>query len=264
MNYSVVPAPVRSTLLYSWLSYRALFDWASPRVYVASLIVLPISVGVLFGTINNEVHASPLRPVLGSALLAANNAVMYGIALVVMNERWQGTMELWVAAPQGLLRSILKKSLVHMANGVVTATLTLAIVALLFRVGLTGSDIGPLLLCVLSVTASAAGIGLATASFGIWGRNALPAPNAMRSVILLTSGAAIGTVNALPWLDSVGLVLPVRHALSAGLSALQGHPLPLGPLVTEVGIGLAWGLAGYLMLGLSLARAKSKGSLNML
>lgn len=264
MSYSVVPGPVRRTVLYSWLSYRALFNWASPRIYVASLIVLPISLGALFGTINTEVHASPVRPVLGSALLAANNAVVYGVALVVMNERWQGTMELWLAAPQGLLRSILGKSLVHMANGVVTASLTLTVVAPLFRVKLAGSDIGPLLLCVLSVTASAAGIGLATASFGIWGRNALAAPNAMRSVILLTSGAAISTVTALPWLDSVGLMLPVRHALAAGLSVLQGRPLPVGLLVIEVGIGLAWGLAGYLMLRFALARARSKGGLNLL
>jgi hypothetical protein len=40
-----------------------------------------------------------MRPVLGSALLTTNNAVLYGVALIVMNERWQGTMELRLAAP---------------------------------------------------------------------------------------------------------------------------------------------------------------------
>jgi ABC-2 type transport system permease protein len=256
-------APVRRTLLYSWLSYRALFDWASPRIYIATLVVLPASVGSLFAIISSEAHADPTRPVLGSALLATNNAVLYGVSLVVMNERWQGTMELWLAAPQGLLRSVLAKSLVHMGNGVVTAALTLTCVALVFQVGLAASDIGPLLLCVLAVTVSATGIGLVTASFGIWARNALAAPNAMRSVILLTSGAVVDTAVVAGWLDRLGVVLPVRNAVEAGHRVLLGQELDGWLLVREVLVGCAWGLVGYLALRYVLVLARRQGRLSL-
>jgi hypothetical protein len=56
-----------------------------------------------------------------------------------------------------------------MDNGVIIALLVITCVPLIFWVGLAGSDIGPLLLCALSVTVSATGIGLVTVSFGIWG-----------------------------------------------------------------------------------------------
>lgn len=256
-------AAVQRTLLYSWLSYRALFDFASPRIYIATLVVLPASVGTLFAIISIEVNTDPTRPVLGSALLAANNAVMYGVATVVMNERWQGTMELWLAAPQGLLRSVLAKSLVHMVNGLITAALTLTIVALGFQVGLALSDIWPLLLCALSVTASATGIGLVTASLGIVARNALAAPNALRSVILLTSGAVVDTAVVAGWLDQLGLVLPVRHAVEAGQQVLHGQALDGWLLVREVLIGCAWGIVGYLLLRYALMRARQRGKLSL-
>jgi ABC-2 type transport system permease protein len=256
-------ASMQRTVLYSWLSYRALFDFASPRIYLATLVVLPASIGILFAILSVEANADPIRPVLGSALLATSNAVMYGVALVLMNERWQGTMELWLAAPLGLLRSVLAKSLVHMVNGLITAALTLTAVALVFQVGLGLSDIGPLLLCALSVTVSATGIGLVTASLGILARNALAAPNAMRSVILLSSGAVVDTAVVFGWLDGLGLALPVRHAVEAGHRVLHGQELDGWLLGREALVGCAWGIVGYLLLRYALVLARRHGRLNL-
>ena len=251
-------ALIQCFCLYSWLSYRALFDWLNPAGYLSSLVVVPVSIGLLFTAVSRAAGSDQVLPVSGATLLAAANAVIYGMTLAIANERRYGTLSLWLGSPQNLFGALLAKILLPALNGLISAGVTAVVLAQELHVPITPHMALQLAWCTLAVICSASGLAILVAALAMPSRDAVAAPNITRSLILLGSGAVIST-NLLPlnlhWLHPV---LPVGHATAAAVEIIHGYPTPWSLLVTEFAIGALWAGVGYAVLSISLSVAKRR------
>lgn len=255
----MIPA-IQRFLLNSWLSYRALFDWLNPAGYLSSLVVVPVAFGLLFAKGTRAGETGGWLPVLGSTLLAAANAVVYGTTLAVANERRYGTLPLWMSSPQNLVGALLAKSVLPALNGLVSAFLTIVILAQVLHARLDAYAMLRLSVCVVAVIFSAVGLAMLVAGIALYSRDVLAAPNIVRSIILLGSGAVVST-DLLPWkLHWLYPILPVGHATNAALDIVTDRFTPWALLGDEFGIGLVWGVLGYAVLRMALTASRRRAT----
>lgn len=104
---------------------------------------------------------------------------------------------------------------------------------------------------------TAAVMGLAAATLSIGKRADVLAPNLVAYLILLGSGAVLPP-SRVPWLDTMGVVLPARHALSAVRHASAGQPW-VADVIGEILVGLLWAAIGLVGVQLQGRRARRLG-----
>jgi ABC-2 type transport system permease protein len=255
---------IRRLLLSAWLSYRALFTWLNPWGYLSSRVIAPVTLALLFGSVGSFTGSGTLRPVLGGALLALANAAVFGATLAVANERGFGTMALWLASPQGLLASLFGKVAVHLADGVLGATVTLTVAALVFHVPIRTDIVAPLLAVGATVACSSAGLGLTAAAAAIRWRDVFTAPNLVQLALMCLSGALLDPGRLPAIAASAGRLLPLSHAMPVALAIARGDPTPLTLLAIELLVGMAWLALGVVLLGVMIRGARARGSFDLL
>lgn len=245
------------------LSYRALFTWLNPYGYLSSRIAFPVFVAVLFALVADGAGRDTIRPIVGGTLLAVALAVCFGMALAVGNERQFGTLSAWLAAPEGLMASLLGKASIHLIDGLIGASLTLTVSAIAFDVSVSPTQALELSVVVATVVLSTLGAATLVAAAVVRWRDTFTPPNLVVQLLMLFSGALVA-VEELPF-DAAWLspVLPLTHAVDAGLSVMDGDGLVVGPLLWEVAVGAAWGALGYAALRVTLHRARVHGSLEV-
>lgn len=104
---------------------------------------------------------------------------------------------------------------------------------------------------------SAAVLGLAAATLSIGKRADVLAPNLVSYLILLGSGAFLPP-GRVPWLDTIGAVVPARHALQAVRLASSGKPW-VAEAALEVAVIALWSAAGLIAVRVQTARARRLG-----
>jgi ABC-2 type transport system permease protein len=251
-------------ILSAWLSYKALFTWLNPWGYIGTRLVAPVALALLFGSLGQSSGTGVERPVVGGALLAIALASIYGVTLALANERNFGTLELRVIAPEGLLSSFFGKALPHVIDGLIGATLTLAVAATVFSVAIPASSVGSLIAIAVVIGASAAGMGLAAGAVALVTRDTWTAPNLADLSITLASGVFVAPELLPAGIDIASTILPVRRSVEAALLAVQGSSVSWTQLLGEIGVGVAWGLAGAALVKWMLLTARRKATLGMI
>jgi ABC-2 type transport system permease protein len=245
---------------YAWLSYRALFTWLNPWGYISSRVMVPVMIALLFGSIGRYLGTGATRPAVGAAMLAIGMATVYGINLAVANERTFRTLDGWLMAPQGLLTSLVGKSVIHVIDAMFGAALTFGTSLLAFSLSLPGSAVAPLLGCAACAALSTSGLGVAVAAISMRFRDVFTAPSIAESLLLVGSGA-VAAPSALPaHIGVIGTVLPLTHAVHAAQAVMAGSDLPIAQLGWELFVGVVWGVAGYGLLRWMAVRARATGA----
>lgn len=265
---SVTQIPVTRALhrfgTYAWLSYRGLFTWLNPLGYLSSRILMPVMIALLFGSIGRYLGTGASRPAVGSAMLAVGLATVYGINLSVANERTFGTLGSWLMAPQGLVASLAGKALLHLADAMLGAAITLGAAMVAFSLRIPGSAVPGLLACTACAALSSGGLGVAVAAVSVRFRDVFTAPAVAESLLLVGSGAVVAQ-SALPaHLGVIGTVLPLTHAVRAAHAVLAGAGLPAAQLGWELLVGAAWGGVGYVLLRWMIMRARRDAAYDLI
>jgi ABC-2 type transport system permease protein len=230
------------------ISFRALFSFLRPSIYVPSMLVAPIFQILLFVYIGRSAALeSDEFYVIGNAIQYAAVPCLFAMIFTVAGERYQKTLGYLLVTPAPRLPLFLGRALPVAVNGFVVATFSLVVGTAIVGVDLPASAYGPLLLTALISVVGCTGFGLLGAGFGLVLREQGVLANIMFGVLLIFTGANV-PVDELPgWMQTVSEGLPFTHGIEAGRRVADGAGLGevAGLLAAEAAIGLAYAALGY-------------------
>ena len=255
-----MPAPervisfLRVFLIGGAISYRALFNWIKPSIYIPTMLGSPLFQIVFFTYLGRFSGAkeSDAFFIVGNAVQVCAMSSVYGMTMAVANERWFGTLGPLLASPANRLAVFLGRGLPVLANALVVSLFgfLVGVVLLGFR---PGWDVVPALAAVVLATAlSCTAFGMLLGSIGLYGKDFFFVANLAYYVLLLFCGVNV-PLDVLPgWMQAIGRCLPLTHGIEAAREVAGGAGLSSvsGLIWTELGIGAAYAAAGFVLFRL--------------
>jgi ABC-2 type transport system permease protein len=229
-------------------SYRALFYWLTPWVYVPSLLVAPIFQILLFVYIGRSAGLeSDKFYVIGNALQYAAIPCVFAMGFAIGGERYQRTLGSILVSPARRLPLFLGRAVPVMLNGAFVAAFSLAVGSLLLGIDLPASALAPLALVVLISAVSCTGLGLINGALALRVRESAVLANIIFGLLLIFTGANVPVADLPGWMQAISDVTPLTHGIEAARLLADGASLgSVDHLISqELLVGLGYGLVGY-------------------
>jgi len=229
-------------------SFRALFNWLSPWIYIPSLVIGPLFQILLFAYIGRTTGVrDDTFFVVGNAVQISCMSAIYAGTMTIANERQFQTLSPLLASPANRFAVFMGRSLPVLANGLVVSAWGFCVGWALLRFDPSPASI-PSLAAVVAVSVSAAtAFGLALGSIGMRARDVFLISNLAYYLFWVFCGVNV-PLDALPgWAERIGRMLPLTHGIEAAREVVAGATLAeVGGLVgTEALVGLAYAALAY-------------------
>ena len=233
------------------ISYRALFGWLSPWVFIPSLLVAPVFQILLFVYIGRSAALeSDEFYVIGNGLQYASIPCVFAMTNIIAGERFQQTLGSILITPAPRLPLFVGRALPVVINGFFVAVFGLVVGGLLVGIDVPASAFAPLLLVTAVSALSCTGLGLLSAGIGLIVRETAVLSNVLFGILLVCTGANV-PLDALPgWLSTLAQGLPFTHGIEAARLLADGAPFGdvTGLVGTEALVGAIYATAGYLLI----------------
>jgi ABC-2 type transport system permease protein len=232
------------------ISYRALFNWIRPTIYIPTMLGSPLF-QILFFTYLGRFRGleSDAFFVVGNAVQSCAMSSVYASTMTIANERWTGTLSPLLASPANRAALFLGRAMPLIANGLLVSAFGFGVGRLLLRFDPAASVLPSLAAVVVATVVSCTAFGLLLGSIGLRARDVLFGANLAYFLMLLFCGVNV-PLDALPgWMEAIGRLLPLTHGIEAARKVAAGASLgDVGGLVgTELMIGAAYAAAAYLL-----------------
>ncbi|QNN53881.1 ABC transporter permease [Nocardioides mesophilus] len=263
---SDVVTSARIFLVGGLISFRALFNWLSPWIYVPSLLMAPIFQILLFAYIGRSAGIeSDAFFVIGNAVQYSAIPCLFAMANTVAGERWTQTLGIVLSTPARRVPLFLGRSLPVVVNGFVVSMFSLVVGSLLLGVSIPASAWLPLALVVGVAAMSCTGLGLANAALGLRVRETAVLSNVLFGVLLIFCGVNVALDSLPGWMAAVGSWLPLTHAIEAARSLAAGGSLASvsGLVQQEIGLGVLYGGLGLVALRLFEIEGRRRATLEI-
>jgi ABC-2 type transport system permease protein len=231
-----------------YISYRALFGWLTPAVYIPALIVTPIFQILLFayigraaGTRTDEFY------VIGNAIQYAAVPCIFVMSQTIADERYFQTLGPILISPAGRVPLFLGRALPVILNAVFVAAFALFAGGLILSVTFPAASwlrLAPVLAVAMF---SCTGLGLITGAIGLRIRETAVLSNVLVGLLLIFCGADVALSTLPGWMAEIGRGLPLTHAIEAARVVTNGGALGRvqGLLGREALIGVVYTVAGF-------------------
>lgn len=232
-------------------TYRALFRFLTPAIFIPSLLVAPVFQVLLFAYIGRAAGvASDEFFLVGNALQYASIPCIFAMTQVVSEERFWQTLGPILVSPAPRLPLFVGRALPVIVNGFGVSAFTFVMGALLLDVDIPASAVPGIAVVTLVAAFSCTGLGLFIAAIGLIVRETAVLSNVVFGILLIFTGANIPADRTPPWMDAIGACLPFTHAIKAARELADGVPFAdvTGLVLTELGIGTIYLVAGYASL----------------
>jgi ABC-2 type transport system permease protein len=233
-------------------SYRALFNWISPWVFVPHMVGYPVFEILFFAYLGRfaEVQSDEWF-LIGNAFMGIAVTGFFGMSAAIAGERRSQTLLTLLASPANRLALFLGRALPSILTGVVVAALAFTICALILDVSFTAAELRGLVVAALACSFACTAFGLCIGSLALRGRNVTLFADCVAGSMLLLSGANVPLEDLPGWIQALSEILPLTHGIEAGRGLAEGETFSdvSGLLAAEVGIGTC-----YFVLGLALLR----------
>ena len=232
-------------------TYRALFRFLTPAIFIPSLLVAPVFQVLLFAYIGRSAGvASDEFFLVGNALQYASIPCIFAMTQVVSEERFWQTLGPILVSPAPRLPLFVGRALPVIVNGFGVSAFTFVMGALLLDVDIPASAVPGIAVVTLVAAFSCTGLGLFIAAIGLIVRETAVLSNVVFGILLIFTGANIPADRTPPWMDAIGACLPFTHAIKAARELADGVPFAdvTGLVLTELGIGTIYLVAGYASL----------------
>lgn len=233
------------------LSYRALFTFLSPGVFVPTLILTPILQILFFAYVGRAAGVqSDTFFVIGNAIQAAAVPCLHAMTFTIADERREQTLSYILISPAARVPLFLGRSFPVILNGAFVAALAFAVGSLLLGVRVRPSTQLLILWITCVATFSCTGLGLITAGLALRARETSVLPNLFVALMLVFCGANV-PLDSLPgWMATIGRFLPLTHAIQAARSVVETESMAsaLGLVQRELLIGAAYTVAGMTLI----------------
>ena len=234
------------------MSFRALFNWMNPWIYIPTSLVSPLCQILLFayvgraaGVGNDEFY------VIGNALNYAAIPCMFAMTFTIGGERFSQTLGLVLISPARRIPLFLGRSLPVIVNGWVTAMFGIAIGSWVLDAHIP-DDAWLLIALVVAIGSLAStGLGLVMGAINLVWRDGATLGNVVFLVLLIFTGTNVALDDLPDWMAAIGRCLPLSHAIEA--TRLLGDGASWSSVQGLVGTELAIGLV-YVVIGLGSLR----------
>lgn len=241
---------LRVFLVGGLTSYRALFGWLNPWVYVPVMLLYPLFQIVFFAYVGRGAGLGSDRFFLvGNALAVIAVACMFGMGQVIGNERWFQTLPALLSSPASRLALFLGRSLPTMANAIVVAAFALTFGALVLGVDIRADAAGGLALAILVCSFSCTAFGLWFGALGLRGRNIAVFANLIDGIMLVVCGINVPLAQLPGWVQTISRGLPLTHGIGAARRVVAGASI--GSVSHALAIEALVGVV-YLAVGIAL------------
>jgi ABC-2 type transport system permease protein len=225
------------------LSYRALFNWIRPGIYIATMLGSPLFQILFFAYLGRFAGLEDdTYFVVGNAVQVSAMSGIYAMTLTIANERQYQTLLPILATPANRLALFLGRALPVIANGLFVSVFGFAVGALFLDFSLDANQIPSLAVIVLVTVFSCTALGMVLGSFGLRARDVFFFSNLVYFLMLLVCGVNIPPESLPGWLQAVGEVVPLTHGIEAAREVVAGGTLAdvAGLVGTELAIGIAY------------------------
>ena len=230
------------------ISYRALFNWIRPGLYVTTMLGSPLF-QILFFTYLGRYTGSESDDffIVGNACQVAAMAGIYGMTMGIANERQYQTLSPLLATPANRPALFLGRALPFIANGLFVSAFGFGVAWLLLDFSPEASAVPPLAFVVVVTTVSCTALGMLIGSIGLRARDVFFAANLVYFLMLLVCGVNIAIDDLPGWLAAIGNVVPLTHGIEAARDVVAGSSLSdVSSLVaTEALIGTVYAAVAY-------------------
>jgi ABC-2 type transport system permease protein len=245
-------------------SYRALFNWLQPAIFIPTFLIAPLFQIALFVYIGQSAHLeSNSFYVIGNGLEYGALPCLFAMGVTITEERESHTLPLLLATPAARLPLFLGRSLPVIANGFMVSAFALTASALMFGVSIPRSAVPGIALAVLVTSTSCTGLGLATAAVALRVRETAVLSNVIFGILLLFCGVNIPLGRLPSWMAATAGYLPLTHGIAAARKMAAGQPLGAvgGLLGIELLVGAIYLAAGMLLLVIFEAESHRRATL---
>jgi ABC-2 type transport system permease protein len=231
-------------------SFRALFGWLSPWIYIPSLLVAPVFQILLFAFIGRQTHTnSDEFYVVGNGFQYCAIPCIFAMGHAIEGERWQQTLGYVLVTPAKRVPLFLGRSLPVIVNGAFSVAFALVVGGLILGISVPAGSILPIALTILVTAASCTGLGLTIAAIGFLVRETATLNNIVFGLLLVFCGVNVDIHDpSYPgWMATIAHGLPLTHGIEAGRKLADGAPLSSvwGLIGAEALIGGIFALLGY-------------------
>jgi ABC-2 type transport system permease protein len=244
------------------ISFRALFGWLSPWVYIPSLLVAPVFQILLFAYIGRQTNTnSDEFYVIGNGLQYCAIPCIFAMGHTIEGERFQQTLSYVLVTPAKRIPLFIGRSLPVIANAAFATAFSLVVGGLILGISVPVSSVLPIALVILVTAASCTGLGLTIAGIGFLVRETATLNNIVFGLLLVFCGVNVQLDDLPGWMSTIAQGLPLTHGIEAARGLADGASFSsVADLVgAEALIGATYAFVGYSLIrgleGLSRRRA---------
>lgn len=234
-------------------SYRALFNWISPWVYIPHTLGYPVFEILFFAYLGRFANVqSDKFFLIGNAFMAIAVTGFFGMGNAVGGERRSQTLATLLASPANRFALFLGRAVPSILTGFITAVFAFTICSFVLDAHFGAHELAALAVAGLVSSFACTSFGLCLGSLGLRGRSVSLFADMMAGSMLLVSGANV-PLDRLPGaVRAVSSVIPLTHGIAAGRKLAAGASFADAShlLVTEALVGLAYFCLGIVMLRL--------------
>jgi ABC-2 type transport system permease protein len=249
------------------LSYVALFHWMRPIQYMASKVLMPLAQMFFFvylGTYATSVDNKSFY-IVGNALQITAVSGIFGMTMSIGGDRDNGTLGYIFGTPANRLIVFMGRAFMNIMDGALGVVIAFVWGVVLMGLDISHTNLSALALTILITTISTCGLGLLMGCLALITVNVMFVNNFVYFLLLLFSGANIPLGQLPIWISSISYALPLTRGILAAREIVNGAGLAdVSPLLLgELGIGLMYFVAGYLLFAVFEVYAKRRGTLEV-
>lgn len=253
-------AVCRVFVIYSWYSYRALFTWLHPGVYLVLKILVPMTQVLFFSLLGRAAGHDPEYFIVGNAVQVAVASGIFGTMQIIATERSLGTLPQLMIVPTNNRITFYGRSILMIVDSLSSVAASLFAGIWLFGLDTTLVNWGMLFTAIIAVCFAVAGLGFLLGTLGLIGTDVNLMLNIALAVLLVLSGANFPIGQLPQGLQLIARGLPITNGLEAARQAFDGT---LGNALTLVGreilVGVAYMFAGFALYNRAEKYARRHG-----
>ena len=232
-------------------SYRALFNWVNPWIYVPHMLGYPVFEILFFAYLGRFANVqSDKFFLIGNAFMSIAVTGFFGMGQAIGGERRSQTLATLLASPANRFALFLGRAVPSILTGFLTATFAFAICSLILGAHFGAGELAKLALAGIVASFACTSFGMCLGSLGLRGRSVSLFADMVGGSMLLVSGANVPLDRLPTWIRDIGSVMPLTHGIAAGRIVGAGGSLasaePL--LLREALVGGVYFLVGITML----------------